>query len=283
MNISFYFKCIFIWVLFLIFNIHSVHLFAQEKTEAEHKGFMFRFLTGPSQMNMSYTVPDRSLTKFQTKAITVANEIQIGRSATKNFILHLNLFWILPTSSNLKLVGSSNPILNTFDNEIQSNQIKNTQLYSSYAAGLGFTYYMPKNFYFSCQYRGAVFSRLENRISIEDTTLLNRIKALPGFGNATLNTPYTDQIGLLEGTGLGFTLGWEGLITNTFGMGVSFFYYVDWLKIRSFKDRRPYALGNNAMLNGFNDGAYNDISVQNLSSGSAQQDFIGLALSMTYN
>ena len=261
-----------IFTFFLFAN--SEKILSQSVSKVEHKGFMFRLLFGGGQSDMSYTVPDRQNTKFSAKSFSQFYGLQFGRAATDNFIIHLNLFSITNPLRDANLVSTDSPIIKSLD---ELNIAKNKQIYSSYGAAIGLTYYLPKNFYISPEYRAAVYSRLENRISLINSDI-SKIYNFP------INVPYASQIAEFEGTGLGFNLGWEGLVGKNTGLGVVLFYNVDWLKVRSFNDRSPYNINySNFSALGFGDGEYNKVSSVNLGNGSAQQSILGLAISLTYN
>ena len=259
--------------IFLLFA-NSEKILSQSVSKIEHKGFMFRLLLGGGQSDMSYTVPDRLNTKFNSKSFSQYYGLQFGRAATDNFIIHLNLFNITNPLRDSKLERTDSPFIKNID---ELNLAKNKQIYNSYGAGIGITYYLPKNFYISPEYRAAVYSNLENRISLTNPDISKTF-------NFPINVPYTSQIAQFEGTGLGFNLGWEGLVSKNTGLGFVLFYNVDWLKVRSFNDRSPYNINySNSSVLGFGDGEFNKISSINLGNGSAQQSILGLAISLTYN
>ena len=224
-------------------------LLAQEKYT--HDGFLFRFLLGSGNAPMEIAEPvpvisGAEASKYETSSSSLFSTFQVGRAATKNFIIHFNSFYTNNPERELKL-----------ENGMNSSGVKLLQNSYSFGFGFGFSYYFPWNIYIAPEYRSAVFTRVEHKIEI------NASGAADSFSY---------QRGAMEGHGYGLTIGKEFWTSSDLGLGLALIYHSDTLSIRKFEYR------------GSADAPYEKVSAEGLGqSSSVKQSFMGFALSITYN
>ncbi len=231
----------------IILSLSSSTLWAEGKYE--HEGFLFRWLVGGGTSTLSYSTPIEGRPSADSDSSSALFAFQLGRAATTNFIVHLNSFYMHTPDREETLSRTDTP------------NVEYKQKYSSYGFGMGFTYYLPWNVYISPEFRAAVYSHLERIVD------LNASGAPAGLRD------YTYERADLEGFGYGITLAKEFWASDELGIGAAFFYYKDSLSVRKAEVRS---------LDG-SDTPYDKIPVRNLDTGSADQTYLGMALSITYN
>ena len=252
----FLFRCVVPVLLFL----PATTLWAQRASERD--GFLFNFLLGGGTENISFTdAPpaeggmSASSEDYEASASSFFFASHVGRAATENFFVHINAFYNFNPERELK--PNKNSVLASLPAGTKINQRSRT-----FGFGMGFTYYYsPWNVYISPEYRSAVYTRIEHRLEIPND----------------LASSYAYQRGKLDGVGFGLSLGKEFWLSSDTSMGLAFVYQSDSLSGRSFEERPR------AVPGGGNNAAYEKFSPQRLSQVSYKRNFLGFALSLSYN
>ncbi len=221
----------------------------------EHNGFLFRILAGAGNSELLHRPPtDAGNTiEYKAKSVSPFFTLYFGRAATQNFIIHISTFYTYNLNREAELISSDTRKIEG----AKSQNLKFRQNYVSYGAGMGFIYYLPWNISFSSEYRSAVFSRLESRLTSNNIT-----------------EPYAYEKAEMEGHGMGVTFGKEFWVSNEIGIGFSAVYNIDWLGFTKYEFREET---NNT------DQAFTSTSIRDIGRGAVRHIFWGLALSITYN
>ena len=219
-----------------------------------HDGFFFRLLTsaGKSSIVMQNPNPDvdideETTSNFKLKGDknTIDNSFQVGKAPTENFIVSLNTSFSYLSDRELSI---DDPISAQM---MEEENINLSQKYSTYAFGMGFTYYIWQNIYLGAEYRSAVFAKME-----------------------TLSSSKTFEKAELSGSGIGFSIGKEFWVSEELGIGIAFVYKRDILTYENYHYR-----SDDLSL----DEEYQSGNPRDLITGSVDNRFTGLALSITYN
>ena len=108
---------IFRLLLLLGLFLYSPVLFAQQDDRRE--GFLFRFLLGPGSASMEFNDPEaprvgeegdrRTPLSLETDSNSFYAALQVGRSATEDFIVHINSFYSYNPERKFKSSDPSAP------------------------------------------------------------------------------------------------------------------------------------------------------------------------------
>ncbi len=261
------------FLLMLCFFAPSAYLKAEAYTR---DGFMLGMLLGTGNAHLEYLVPqDPHANKFMASSSALYVSLQIGRMATPDFVVHLNGFYIYTPGEREEERVDKNKSLHSGNtagvSNLPSETLELKHRYQSYGFGIGFTYHFPWDMYISPEFRSAVFASLERIENHENVT-----------------GPYTRETALLQGTGMGVTIGKAFWIAAEWSIALSFFYHVDWLQFRNYEIRdackKDDFFNRDEYLPCIGEGSSFQAGheAQNF-TGSARQYMLGGALSIIYN
>ncbi len=171
----------------------------------EHDSFFTRLLTGVGGYYGSFRYPiEPYFTTTSIASLPFSVSLQIGKAVVKNFIIYLN------GSAGLTTAGSSK-IQREDGTQISTVTELNTYIYS---IGIGTSYYLPKNFYLSFEFRAGVFT----------------------FSQLIVPSPeeVISEI-LTQGNGFEISVGKDFWISKSFLWGIALFFTFDRMSYVEYK------------------------------------------------